>query len=86
MITVSIIRDRGQLTIPDAIRKFVPWMNPMSAVTISVMRPDEVVIKPHQTHIDWEKIWNGIKKSRALKGNGKTIPAVTFLKHDRTSH
>ncbi|OGG30376.1 hypothetical protein A3A63_02930 [Candidatus Gottesmanbacteria bacterium RIFCSPLOWO2_01_FULL_46_9] len=86
MKAVSIVRGRGQLTIPDPIRKLVPWVNPLSAVTISVVKPDEILIKPHKTHIDWERIWSGIEKSRALRGKGKSISAVEFLAQDRKSH
>ena len=86
MKAVSIIRNRGQLTIPDSIRRFVPWVNPVSAVTISVTKPDEILIKPHKTYVDWDKIWAGIKKSRALKGKGESVSAVEFLDQDRKSH
>lgn len=85
MKTVSIIRDRGQLTIPDSIRKMLKWLNPMSAVTISVIKPDEIVIKPHQQYVDWNKIWNNIKKARAIKGRGNQS-AAEFLEKDRRSH
>ena len=86
MNNVSIIRNRGQLTIPDAIRKAVTWANPMSAVSISVIKPDEIVIKPHTKIYDWDKIWEGIRKSRAIKGSGKTTSALEFLQKDRHSH
>lgn len=86
MKSVIIIRDRGQLTIPDSIRKAVSWVTPMSAVTISVMKPDEIVIKPHKKDYDWDKIWEGVRKSRAIKGRGKTTSAVEFLQKDRNSH
>ena len=85
MKTVSIIRDRGQLTIPDSIRKVISWMTPMSAVTISVIKPDEIVIKPHQQYVDWEKVFNNIKKARAIKGKGNR-GSMEVLEHDRNSH
>lgn len=85
MKTVSIIRDRGQLTIPDSIRKFVSWVTPMSAVSISVVKPDEIVIKPHQVRFDSDKIWTLIQHSRAIRGKGKTS-ASDFLTEDRSSH
>jgi len=85
MKRVSIIRDRGQLTIPDSIRKVVTWMNPMSTVTISIVKPDEIVIKPHVNVIDKERIWALIKKARAIKGKGKGS-AAEFLIEDRNSH
>lgn len=60
----AIIRNRGQLTIPDSVRKVVSWANPLSAVTISVVNPDEIVIKPHgfKKEIDWDKLFKDIKK------------------------
>ena len=86
MKSVVVIRDRGQLTIPDSIRKMVNWVTPMSAVSISVVKPDEIVIKPHQTKVDWDNIWEGIKRSRAIKGKGKTSSALEFIQQDRQSH
>ena len=85
MKAVSIVRARGQLTIPDSIRQLVSWVVPLSAVTISVRKADEIVITPHQNYVDWEKIWEGIKKSRAIKGKGNTS-AAKFLELDRNSH
>ena len=85
MKTVSIIRDRGQLTIPDSIRKIVNWITPMSAVSISVVKPDEIVIKPHQKQVDWDKIWKGIQKARSIHGKGK-ISTLEFIQQDRLSH
>lgn len=86
MKAVSIIRDRGQLTIPDSIRKVVHWATPMSAVSISVTKSDEIVITPHKKHYDWDKIWEGVRKARAIKGKGKAISAAEFLERDRRSH
>lgn len=86
MKSVSIIRDRGQLTIPDSIRRIVTWITPMSAVTISVFKPDEIVIKPHKKEYDWDEIWEGIRKARAIKGRGKVTSAAEFLEQDRRLH
>lgn len=85
MKTVGIIRDRGQLTIPDDIRKVVSWVNPMSAVSITVINPDEIVIRPHQVRYDWDKIWDNVRKARAIKGKGNQS-ATEFLEQDRSSH
>ena len=83
--TISIVRNRGQLTIPDSIRKAVNWVTPMSAVTISVMKPDEIVITPHQKQVNWNQIWENIRKSRAIKSKGG-MSTVEFLGQDRRSH
>ncbi|KKS93104.1 MAG: hypothetical protein UW68_C0012G0015 [Candidatus Collierbacteria bacterium GW2011_GWB1_44_6] len=85
MQTTSIIRERGQLTIPDAIRKMVGWVNPMSAVSISVLKPDEIVIRPHVQTVDWNKVWGAIRKSRAITGKGE-VGASKFMELDRSSH
>ncbi len=86
MKTISIIRERGQLTIPDSIRRLVHWVTPSSAVSISVIKPDEIVIRPHQSQVNWDEIWEGIKQARSIKGRGKAISAVEFLQKDRRSH
>ncbi len=86
MKTVSIIRERGQLTIPDSIRQLISWVAPMSAVSITVVKPDEIVIKPHTKLIDKDQIWENVRKARAIKGKGSTISTVEFLIKDRQSH
>lgn len=85
MKIVSIIRDRGQLTIPDPVRQIVGWATPLSAVTISVMTPDEIIIRPHVQSVDHAKIWEKIRKSRAITGKG-SMSGGQFLEADRFSH
>lgn len=84
--TTSIIRDRGQLTIPDSIRKVASWTTPMSAVSISIIKPDEIVIRPHQYHkeVDWDKLWKMINKSRSFKGKRGNLSQ--FIAEDRHRH
>ncbi|MEX0621835.1 MAG: hypothetical protein WD187_02495 [Candidatus Woykebacteria bacterium] len=82
---VVIVRNRGQITIPDSIRKTVEWVNPMSAVSISVVKPDEIVMKPHKTPENWDEIWKKIEASRAISGRGNES-ATEFLEKDRRSH
>lgn len=86
MKTVSIVRERGQLTIPDSIRKLVSWVTPSSAVLISVVKPDEIIIKPHQyqKQVDWDKLWKQIKRVRAFKGKGRGNLSA-FIMEDRQS-
>lgn len=85
MQTISIIRGRGQLTIPDSIRRKISWATPMSAVSISVIKPNEIVIKPHIQNVDWDQIWENIRKSRAISGKG-TVKSAEFIASDRASH
>lgn len=87
MKTVGVIRDRGQLTIPDSVRKVVTWLTPSSAVDVIVEKPDEIKIRPHNAgkSIDFNGIWKEINKSRSIKGKGK-MSASEFLAKDRSSH
>lgn len=84
--TVSIVRDRGQLTIPDSIRTVRKWIAPASVVSITTEKPDEIVIKPHsQKGIwDWSQIWNSIELSRSFKGKRGNLSQ--FIANDRKKH
>ena len=82
--TVSIIRNRGQLTIPDSIRVLRQWASTNSAVTISSDRPDEIIIRPHKKEYDWDKMWKLINKSRSFKGKGGNLSK--FISEDRYTH
>ncbi|HUC88020.1 MAG TPA: hypothetical protein VMR95_02640 [Candidatus Binatia bacterium] len=86
MKTVSIVRSRGQLTIPDSVRKAAKWVEPMSAVSVTLVKPDQIVIQPHKSYVDWEEIWAGIRHARAIKGKAQTGSTVDFLQKDRISH
>lgn len=83
--TISIVRNRGQLTIPDSIRELRQWIAPNSVVTITSERPDEIIIRPHKKEVDWDKLWELIKQSRSIKGSG-TGSAAEFIEKDRHSH
>ena len=83
--TVSVVRNRGQLTIPESIRIQREWVSPNSVVTITSENPHEIIIRPHIKKYDWDKIWSMVKRARAIKGRGKGN-AAEFLEKDRRSH
>jgi bifunctional DNA-binding transcriptional regulator/antitoxin component of YhaV-PrlF toxin-antitoxin module len=85
MKTVAIIRDRGQLTIPDIIRESARWTSTSSVVSIVYEKPGEIVITPHQATNEsyWDKLFDSIKKSRNIKGKGG-ISASVFITNDRS--
>ncbi|TSC86009.1 MAG: Uncharacterized protein G01um10147_1013 [Microgenomates group bacterium Gr01-1014_7] len=83
--TISIIRNRGQLTIPDSIRALRDWAVPNSAITITSVRPDEIVIRPHKKEYNFDKMWELVRRSRAIKGKGHGS-AAEFIAKDRLSH
>lgn len=85
--TTSIIRDRGQLTIPDLIRGRTDWVSTGSVVTIIQVKADEIVIKPHVVgnKINWDKLWKNIELSRSYKGS--YLGSLSeFIATDRESH
>ncbi|MDP3994657.1 MAG: hypothetical protein Q8P91_02415 [bacterium] len=85
----TIIRDRGQMTWPDEIRKIKEWLSPQSVVTISSsINADEVVIKPYMKSQknDWDKVWKMIQKARAIKGHGQVGSLSEFIAKDRETH
>lgn len=87
MSTISIIRNRGQLTIPDNIRKAMPWADAMSPVSISTHGSDEIIIRPHKFgNLDWEKIWSGINEARSIRKKGMQGSLSEFITDDRHSH
>jgi len=85
---ISVIRDRGQLTIPDKIREAHDWANPNSIVTIISDSPDEIIIKPHKAdvkrEIDWNRLWKMIEFSRSFKGKRGNLSK--FIAEDRKRH
>jgi bifunctional DNA-binding transcriptional regulator/antitoxin component of YhaV-PrlF toxin-antitoxin module len=87
MKTVGIIRDRGQLTIPDSVREIAGWVRTSSVVSISIENPQEIIITPHQVirEMDLDNLRELIKKSRAIKGKG-SISAYAFLLKERGTY
>lgn len=84
---VGIVRQRGQLTIPDKIRETFDWLTPSSTVTITSQKPDEIVIRPVSASkkvVDWDKLWNNIELSRSFKGKGGNLSE--FIAKDREQH
>lgn len=85
MKVTSIIRQRGQLTIPESIRKIASWTMPSNSVSISLVKPDEIVIKPKANDASKEEIWHKIKQAQNIKGKGNES-AIDFLQKDRNTH
>lgn len=83
-----LIRERGQLTIPDIIRKSLAWVAAGSAVTITSTKADELVIKPHTTknEVDWKKLWKDIKRVRSFNGKHKGSLSEFIVKDRESGH
>jgi len=83
----AIIRQRGQLTIPDFIRETLNWISPGSVVSIVQTANNELVIKPHaeEKKVDWDKLWRNIQLARSYKGKYKGSLSK-FIAEDRYRH
>lgn len=86
--TTAVIRQRGQLTIPDKIRALLSWVAPHSVVTITTRSADELVVKPYtptvEESIDWKKVWEGISLTRSFRGKRGNLSQ--FVVKDRSRH
>ena len=78
-----IIRDRFQLTIPEAVRSRLGWLAPGLAVKLS-SRNNSLVLEPYRGGaVSWEEIWK-VVKSAAKKG--KKTSLADFIVSDRDLH
>ena len=82
----AVIRDRGQLTIPEKIREVLHWSSPNSVVSVTVTSKNELVIRPFEVkkQTDWYTIWLNIDLSRSYVGNKGNLSS--FISSDREDH
>lgn len=92
--TISKIRGRGQLTVPQSIREALNW--PEDEVMIKIItvkdgfRVEKLPIShPEQpkkklTKKEWDKIYENMEKFS--KSGKQNIKLTDFLRHDRDSH
>ena len=65
---VGIVRGRGQLTLPEQLRKKLNWLSKNSAVEIWAKNLGEVVLRPARQNPDlWNTVWEGIEESRSYE-------------------
>ena len=81
-----IIRERGQLTIPEKIRKSLRWPTTNSVVSLATTIQNELVIKPYEglKQVDWSQIWTNIELSRSYRGKRGNLS--NFIASDREGH
>lgn len=85
--STAIIRDRGQLTIPDEIRQSLKWVSPNFVVQLVVFEKNKIIIEPYKyqkKENQWQKIWEGINLARSFKG--KRGDLSKFIINDRENH
>lgn len=82
----AIIRDRGQITIPEKIRRTLRWPTTNSVVSLVTTVQNEIIIKPYDNakEINWSQIWNNIELSRSYQGKQGNLSK--FVSSDRENH
>lgn len=86
MIYNAIIRQRGQLTIPDQVRDMLVWLQEGSVVGIDIDH-EEVRIKPHSKvtkNIDWDEFFSKVQLARSFKGKRGNLSLI--VAGDREDH
>lgn len=85
-IVTTIIRQRGQLTIPELIRAQCAWAKPDNVVSIHTINNDKIIIEPYHKRkkIDWKKLRQQIELVRSFKGKRGNLSK--FIIEDRLKH
>ncbi len=71
--TTGVVRDRGQLTIPDSLRSQLPWLANSSVVFFSISDPEVLTVTPHTPATNEDLLWNSIKLVRSFKTTGASV-------------
>lgn len=80
----AIIRQRGQLTIPEAIRRASTWAVELCIVSISLDPTGSIVIRPEKRHADWKTIQKEMEMIRSFHGSGSQKESLSaFIARDR---
>lgn len=82
----AIIRDRGQITIPEKIRRTLKWPTTNSVVSLATTVQNEILIRPYDSarKINWPQIWNNVELSRSYQGKKGNLSS--FVSSDRENH
>lgn len=84
MKSTSIIRERGQLTIPDTIRDSLTWLYPLSAVDITICDENTVMVSPHayKKQLTWSECIQKIELAQTFPSDSK-VTSDAIISADR---
>ena len=84
--TTAIFRQRGQITIPNKIRRRITWAHTNSVVSISKIASDKLVIEPLRKaqKINWKALRAQLKRVSNYKGRRGNLSQ--FIIEDREKH
>ena len=81
------VRSRGQITVPDSVRKRNKWLKEGYPVTL-IHGDDVIEITPLRVKdgqdINWRKLWQQITLVRSFKGKKGNL--TSFIVNDRERH
>lgn len=84
-----MVRQRGQLTIPDKLRDWLGWPHAGDVVMVEG-NGEEITIKKYtqksQKEVDWDQIWAHVRLTRSFKSKGHDVSASQFVIEDRERH
>lgn len=86
MTYTAVIRQRGQLTVPDAIRDVLLWLRTGSVVGIEA-EEETIRITPYtkaKKSIDWHGFLEKVQLARSFRGKRGNLSSVVAA--DRGSH
>jgi len=86
-ISTTVIRQRGQLTLPKKLRTENSWLAEGMVVAVLSSVQKEVKIIPYKVSskkTDWKDIWEKIKLSRTFLGQRGNLSQ--FVVEDRSAH
>lgn len=86
-LSTTVIRQRGQLTLPKKLRTENSWLAEGMVVTVLSSVQKEVKIIPYKESFkktDWKNIWEKIKLSRTFSGKRGNLSQ--FVIKDRSEH
>jgi bifunctional DNA-binding transcriptional regulator/antitoxin component of YhaV-PrlF toxin-antitoxin module len=83
--TQSIVRDRGQITLPQIVRRQLSWLEINSPIQIYATN-QEIIIKPYlsQSTTSWQKIWDSLALAQSFIGKRGNLSQ--FIVSDRDNH
>ncbi len=85
MTYTAIIRQRGQLTVPDALRSKMGWLDDGEAVVLEATQ-GEVKIRPRsgKRKVDLTDFWRKVELARSFIGKRGNLAEV--IDQDRDEH
>ena len=85
--TTGILRQRGQVTIPDQVREFLEWLVPNTVISFTVSKNKTVTLGPYVKDaaqvVDWKNIWERIEIADSFRGKKGNLSK--FIVEDRDS-